>query len=393
MVIVNFDNAATTYPKPPEVRQAVSEAVAKFGNAGRGGHAIAERTSEMVYQARESVADFFDAKVENTIFTLNCTHALNLAIQGVLQPGDHVLISDLEHNSVYRPVAALAKEGKITYQIVPVAADDQETVARFRAAMRPNTRAVICTIASNVTGQILPYREIAQLCRSRGVCLIADGAQACGILPISLEKDGMHILCTAGHKGLYGITGTGVLMTDGTFPIRPLMQGGTGSASRSPDQPDFLPDRLECGTINVIGAASLHAGVSFVKRRTVQGLYQQESYLCKLFCQAVSNTPEIRIYRDPLAAYVPIVSFTVDGALPEETAMWLSQQGFCLRAGLHCAPLAHEKLGTENGTVRFAPSAFSRETDTLRLAANLKNYVNILKNHGNLLKKSCDMLQ
>lgn len=283
-----------------------------------------------------------------------------------------MLISDLEHNSVYRPVAALAKEGKITYQIVPVAVDDQETVARFRAAMRPNTRAVICTIASNVTGQILPYREMAQLCRNRGVCLIANGAQACGILPISLEKDGMHILCTVGHKGLYDITGTGVLMTDGTFPIRPLMRGGTGSASRSPDQLDFLPDRLECGTINVIGAASLHAGISFVKCRTVQGLYQQESYLCKLFCQVVSDTPEIRIYREPHVAYVPIVSFTVDGALPEETAMWLSQQSFCLRAGLHCVPLAHEKLGTENGTVRFAPSAFSRETDTLWLAANLK---------------------
>ena len=253
MVTVNFDNAATTYPKPPEVRQAVAEAVLKYGNSGRGGHTIAARTSEMVYDARETAADFFGAKVENTIFTLNCTHALNLAIQGILQTGDHVIFSDLEHNSVYRPIMALAKSRKVAYRMVKIAADDDETMRRFRAAIRPNTRAVVCTIASNVTGQILPYRRIAQLCRENGLCFIADGAQACGILPLSLEADGMHILCTAGHKGLYGITGTGILMTDCQFPIRPLMQGGTGSASRSPEQPDFLPDRLECGTLNVIG--------------------------------------------------------------------------------------------------------------------------------------------
>lgn len=392
-MIVNFDNAATTYPKPPEVRKAVAEAVAKFGNAGRGGHVIAQRTSEMVYQAREHVADFFDAKVENTIFTLNCTHALNMAIQGIVTDGDHVIISDLEHNSVYRPVAALAKQKKVTYSIAQVSSDDGETVRNFHALIRPNTRAVICTIASNVTGQILPYREIAQLCRMHGICFIADGAQACGILPLSLEHDGMHILCTAGHKGLYGITGTGVLMTDCAFPIRPLMQGGTGSASRSPEQPEFLPDRLECGTLNVIGAASLDAGIGFLRRRTVAGVFAHEAHLCEELCRLLADIPEIRIYREPSVSYVPIVSFTVDGAAPETAAQWLSEQGFCLRAGLHCAPLAHEKLGTPDGTVRFAPSVFSRENDVQRLAAVLKNYVNILKNQENLLKKSCSVLQ
>ena len=183
---------------------------------------------------------------------------------------------------------------------------DDETMRRFRAAIRPNTRAVVCTIASNVTGQILPYRRIAQLCRENGLCFIADGAQACGILPLSLEADGMHILCTAGHKGLYGITGTGILMTDCQFPIRPLMQGGTGSASRSPEQPDFLPDRLECGTLNVIGAASLRAGIGFVKSRTVEMLYRHESYLCDLFCQAMQELPEVRVYREAGVSYVPL---------------------------------------------------------------------------------------
>lgn len=392
-MLVNFDNAATTYPKPPEVRRAVTEAVLRYGSAGRGGHALAARTSEMVYDARQTVADFFDAKVENTIFTLNCTHALNMAIQGILNPGDHVIISDLEHNSVYRPVAALAKAGKIAYSIVRVAPDPAETMQHFRSAIRPNTKAVVCTIASNVTGQILPYRQIAELCRMHGICFIADGAQACGILPLSLQDDGMHILCTAGHKGLYGITGTGVLMTDCAFPIRPLMQGGTGSASRSPEQPDFLPDRLECGTLGVIGAASLKAGVSFVQQKTTAAIFQHENRLCAQFCAALQDVPEITVYREPGVSYVPLVSFTVKDASPEETAQWLNQQGFCLRAGLHCAPLAHEKLKTRDGTVRFAPSVFSREADTLRLTKALKNYVNILKNRENLLKKSSDMLQ
>ena len=393
MVTVNFDNAATTYPKPPEVRQAVAEAVARYGNSGRGGHAIAERTSEMVYHARETVADFFDAKVENTIFTLNCTHALNLAIQGILKVGDHVIISDLEHNSVYRPVAALARSGRISYSVAKVSTDDHITIRNFLREIRQNTKAVICTVASNVTGQILPYRELAQLCRMHGICLIVDGAQGCGILPLSLEQDGMHILCTAGHKGLYGITGTGILMTDCEFPIQPLMQGGTGSASRSPQQPDFLPDRLECGTLNVIGAASLCAGISFVKRCTVEGLYRHESHLCDVLCQHLKQISGVRVFREEGAAYVPIVSFTIEGVSSEEAAAWLSEQGFCLRAGLHCAPLAHEKLGTEDGTIRFAPSAFSREQDTVRLAQCVKNYVKILKNGGNLLKNSGNMLQ
>ena len=393
MVTVNFDNAATTYPKPLEVRRAVAEAVVQYGNAGRGGHAIAARTSEMVYDARETAANFFDAKVENTIFTLNCTHALNMAIQGVLEPGDHVIITDLEHNSVYRPVVALARAGKISYSIVKVFSEDAQTLRQIQQEIRPNTKAVVCTIASNVTGQILPYREIAHLCRMHGICMIADGAQACGILPLSLEKDGMHILCIAGHKGLYGITGTGILMTDCTFPIRPLMQGGTGSASRSPMQPEFLPDRLECGTLNVIGAASVRAGIAFVKEKTIQGLYHHETHLCDVLCRLLSQIDEVKLYREPGVKYVPIVSFTVEGASPEETAAYLNTQGFCLRAGLHCAPLAHEKLGTAEGTVRFAPSAFSCETDTVRLAACVKKYVNILKSKKNLLKKSSNMLQ
>ncbi len=370
-MIVNFDNAATTYPKPPEVRHAVEKAIVRYGSAGRGGHPIAARTSDLVYAARETAAEFFGVQPEQVVFTLNCTHALNLAIQGMAEGGGHFVISNLEHNSVLRPVYALAKKGRIRYSIAAVKESAEETVKSFASQLRPDTKAVICTLASNVTGQILPWREIAALCRDRGICMIADGAQVCGILPVSLS-DGINILCTAGHKGLYGITGTGMLISDGKFPLPPLMQGGSGSLSNQPEQPDFLPDCLECGTLNVIGAASVKAGLEFVRKKGISNLFRAESALCELLIAQLSAIPDVTVYRSSRAEYVPIVSFNVKGLPSEKTAELLAKQGFCLRAGLHCAPLAHHTLGTEEGTVRFAPSVFSKPQDVQRLAAAVK---------------------
>ncbi|MBQ2263957.1 MAG: aminotransferase class V-fold PLP-dependent enzyme, partial [Oscillospiraceae bacterium] len=334
--MVNFDNAATTYPKPAEVRLAVEKAIARYGSAGRGGHPIAARTSELVYSARETAGAFFGAEPEHVVFTANCTHALNLAIQGIAQDGGHFVISNLEHNSVLRPVYALAKQGRIRYSIAAVRESAQETVQSFRSQLQPDTRAVICTLASNVTGQILPWKEIAALCQERGICMVADGAQACGILPVKLS-DGINILCTAGHKGLYGITGTGMLITDGKFPLPPLMQGGSGSLSGQPDQPDFLPDALESGTLNVIGAASIRSGLEFVQRKGMAQLYRRETMLCELLIRRLSAIPQVIVYRSPRADYVPIVSFNLRGKPSEETAAELAKHGFCLRAGLHCA--------------------------------------------------------
>ena len=254
---VNFDNAATTFPKPEAVRLALADAVKKYGgNAGRGGHALAMRTSAALYSARETAANFFGAQPENTVFAMNCTHALNMAIQGVMSGGGHMIISSLEHNAVARPAAALAKKGNVTLSVAEVFPNDEQTVESFRSLIRSNTKAIVCTLASNVTGQILPYKKIAELCRARNICFIADGAQACGVISVKLT-DGINILCTSGHKGLYGITGTGLLVSDGKFPITPIMQGGTGSLSQSLAQPDFLPDALESGTPPIIGAMSV----------------------------------------------------------------------------------------------------------------------------------------
>lgn len=379
--MINFDNAATTYPKPLSVRQAAAQAVVRYGgNAGRGGHELTRQATEMVYAVRESAADFFDAEPEHTVFCMNCTHALNTAIQGVLKDGDHVVISSIEHNAVYRPVAALVKAGKITCTMARVAADTSETLENFRRAIREHTKAVICTIAGNVTGQRLPVQAIGRLCQERGICFIADGAQACGVVPVSLKADGISILCTAGHKGLYGTTGTGLLLTDGKFPIKPLLYGGTGSASASPYQPDFMPDRLESGTQNIVGIAALGAGLAFVRKKTAAAIFAHEQRLCQRFLQGLAAMPEMTAYRNAAADYVPIVSFNAKGIPPETLAAALDKEGFCLRAGLHCAVLAHQTLGTPQGTVRFAPSVFNTEQEVVRLLQQMKKCVYNLKN-------------
>lgn len=367
-MIINFDNAATTFPKPVSVRNAVQEAVEKFGgNAGRGGHPLSAATSAAVYSARETAARFFGAEPENVVFTASCTHALNLAIQGVMRDGGNIIISGMEHNSAARPAAKLAADGRITLSVAPVYPEDERTIESFRRLIRSDTKAVVCTIAGNVTGQILPYREIAELCRSRGICFIADGAQACGVLDIRLS-DGINILCTAGHKGLYGISGTGLFITDGNFPIPSLMQGGTGTASRSLIQPDMLPESLESGTLGVPGIMSVKAGIEFVERTGIKRIFAHEDMICRRFIRELSRDSRIRIYRDRAAEYVPIVSFNIAGVKSEAAARQLGEQGYCLRAGYHCSALAHAQLGTDSGTVRFSPSAFSSENDAVNLA-------------------------
>lgn len=385
--MINFDNAATTYPKPRSVRAAADEAIARYGgNPGRGGHPLAVRSARLIYSAREAAARLFDAEPENCVLCMNCTHALNTAIKGVLCQGDHVIISSLEHNSVYRPVAALVKEGRITCSIAEAAEEDKETLLRIEKLIQPNTKAVIFTAASNVTGQIMPIGDIGRLCREKGICFIVDGAQGCGVIPISIKKQCISILCTAGHKGLYGISGTGLLITDGTFPIEPLLHGGTGSASRSDSQPDFLPDRLESGTQNIVGAASIKAGIEFIEQTGLDNIFRHENRLCSLFINGVKSVPEVTVYRSSKSSYVPIVSFNIEGCSPEDTAMLLAKEGFCLRAGLHCAPLAHQHNGTPRGTVRFAPSVMNSDKEVAAFVICIKKCVRNLKNKQKVLK-------
>ena len=228
--MINFDNAATTYPKPASVAFAVSEAVKKYGgNPGRGGHRASLGAVSIVYNARTKAGKFFSSLTENTVFTSNATTAINMAIKGILKKGDHIIISSLEHNSVSRPVHALYEKGIIKYSVFKVSDKADETLENINSLIKPNTKCICCTAASNVTGQILPVREIGTLCTERGICFICDCAQASGVIPVSLS-DGINILCTSGHKGLYGPAGTGLLVTDGKFSLDTIIEGGTGAS-------------------------------------------------------------------------------------------------------------------------------------------------------------------
>lgn len=372
--MINFDNSATTFPKPAAVKKALLTAVNRYGgNPGRSGHKLSIETAEAVYDARTAAADFFGAEPDNTVFALNCTHALNMAVKGTAEKGCHIIISSLEHNAAARPVHALFKQGICTYSIAEVSCDDAVTVKNFEKLITPDTKIIVCTLGSNVTGQIPPFVQIAELCRKKGICFIADGAQACGVIPVKLS-DGINILCTAGHKALYGPAGTGLLVTDGKFDISPIMEGGTGSLSMELDQPDFLPDKLESGTVNTCGAIALGAGIKFVDQLGIDRIYAHESRLCQKFISAVKRIKNIEVYRDErVKNYLPVVSFNIKGVSPNDTAAVLSEMGFALRGGLHCSGLAHTSIGTApGGTVRFSPSVFNTESEVDALVYSVK---------------------
>lgn len=370
--MIYLDNAATTYPKPREVYRKWQTAMSVCGaNPGRSGHDFSIKTAEEVYKSREICAEFFGAQPENTVFTLNCTHALNFAIKGIAKKNCHFVTSDMEHNAAIRPVYAAVSAVGGSCTMFEAAPDIEQTVRNAENALRKDTAALVCTAASNVFGLRTPVKELGEMCRRHGVCFILDAAQGAGILPITLS-DGPNIICAAGHKGLYGPMGTGLMITDGEFKLNTIIEGGTGSASESVLQPDFTPDRFESGTINTAGAVALGEGVRFVMRKTPRVILEHEIMLCERFCAAAERISGIILHNmitlQNRTIYAPVVSFNFEDISSEEGAHLLSENGFYMRGGLHCAPLAHKKIGTINGgTIRFSPSAFNtaREVDLL----------------------------
>ncbi|MGN0601337.1 MAG: aminotransferase class V-fold PLP-dependent enzyme [Oscillospiraceae bacterium] len=371
---INFDNSATTFPKPLSVKNAVDRAIIKYGgNPGRSGHRLSMQVSNQIFKVRESAAEMFDAETENVAFTPNCTFALNMAIKGIMQYGGHIIISDYEHNAVARPVYTLANMRGIEFSIAEITEDTEQTISNFERLINNNTKCICCTIASNVTGRILPYKEIAQLCKKHGLCFIADGAQACGILDLSMN-DGFNFLCTAGHKSLYGPTGTGLLISDGKYSLSTIIEGGTGATSAELSQTPFLPERLESGTINTVGILGLGEGIKFVKSKTPKRIYSHETGLCDRFIEGIKNIPDIKIFRYN-CEYTPIVAFNIGDFNSQEVANYLSEKGFALRGGLQCAGLTHRTLGTlSQGVIRFSPSVFNNKQQVDMLVNTLKNY-------------------
>ncbi len=376
--MIYLDNAATTYPKPSQVRAAVERAMREYGaNPGRSGYEMSVRTTRAVYEARRCAAELFGARgPECVVFQPSCTQALNQVMKGLLQNGDHVVVSDLEHNAVMRPLHSLADKG-ITFTVASVTpADSVATMEAFRQAMRPNTKLVVCTQASNVFGVRVPVERIAALCHQYGAKLCVDSAQSAGLVPIDLEAGGIDYLCCAGHKGLYGPMGTGMLiLRDPADRLKTLVEGGTGTQSRSMLQPDDPPERYESGTLNVPGILGLRAGMEFVKRRGPERLWREELEKTALLYDRLSKMPWVKLYvpRPELPWLLPVLSFTVEGMESEEVGRHLGRAGIGVRCGLHCAPLAHEKFGTlETGTVRAAPSAFTRREEIEALAAQVR---------------------
>lgn len=375
--MIYLDNSATSYPKPPQVTAAVSNAMREFGaNPGRSGYSMSMRTTAAVYACRSAAASFFGAAgAECVVFQPSCTQALNLVIKGCLNSGDHAVISDLEHNAVVRPLSELSKKG-VTYSVAKVyPADSDKTTDSFRHAITPSTKLVVCTQASNVFGIRLPVERIAAMCHQYGAKICVDCAQSAGIVPINIQQSGIDYLCCAGHKGLYGPMGTGLLIfKDPTDKLATLIEGGTGTQSRSLFQPDDPPERYESGTLNVPGIIGLHAGINFVSSHGVEKIYKSEMNKISSLYTQLSKINGVTLYTPPPQPpwYLPVLSFNINGIESETVGEHLAKSGIAVRCGLHCAPLAHEKMQTGSGTVRVSPSIFTRQSEIDTLAARVK---------------------
>lgn len=365
---IYLDNAATTYPKPEAVYAAMDRfAREKGGNPGRSGHRRSLQAGREVLRAREAVARLLGVKDPSRVaFTKNATEALNVVIQGVLARGGHAVITSLEHNSVWRPLEAMARREGISYTVVACSREGVLDVSALEEALRPETRLVACTHASNVTGGLLPLGDIAALAERHGIPLLVDAAQTAGRLALAPESEGIQYLAFTGHKELFGPQGTGGLCIAPGCEIEPLLYGGTGSRSESEVQPDFLPDRYESGTLNAWGLAGLRAGVEFVLERGVEEVRRHEEELTGLLLEGLARLPGITVYGPrEWERRIGIVSFNLNGFTSSELASRLDEAyGICVRSGLHCSPLAHRTIGTlQNGTVRASFSCMNTAED------------------------------
>jgi cysteine desulfurase family protein len=362
-----FDNAATSWPKPPEVPRAVRRCLVRGGgNAGRSGHAKAVEASRTVLRARELLAELFHVRDPSRIvFTKNATEALNLVLHGLLRSGDRVVTSAMEHNSVMRPLRELARRG-VSLEVVPAEVGGVIEPAAFCAAVRAGTRLAVVTHASNVSGAVTDIARIGEHCRDLGLPLLVDAAQTAGCWPIDVEALHVDFLAFSGHKGLLGPQGTGGLYVRDARELEPLLRGGTGSLSDREEQPEFLPDRYESGTLNTPGIAGLGAGAEYLLRHGVEKVREHEQRLLAIFLEGIAALPGIEVYGSAgTAGRTGVLSLNVRGLSCSEAGSALEDRfGLLTRVGLHCAPLAHRSLGTfPEGTVRFSWGFFTRERD------------------------------
>lgn len=372
--MIYLDNAASSHPKPPEVIRAVERQLRKNGaNPGRSGHRLSAEGARVIYNARKVLADGFGTDAELVIFTSNTTDAINRALKGVLRSGDHVVISDLEHNSVLRPIKAMEPLG-VSFSIAKTSSSDEEALQSFKEKIRPNTRLIFCTHASNVTGRILPIRQIASFCKERGILFAVDGAQTAGVEIIDLKRDGIDLLCIPGHKSLLGPQGTGALLLGSPLDLTPMTQGGTGTESLSERHPTLLPDAHESGTLNTPGIAGLASGTRFALEHR-DSIRRHEAMLRAMFCEEIRSVSGFRLVSAG-ESFVPTLSLIPESGHSETVTQYLDQHGICTRGGYHCSALAHRALKTEAcGTVRISFGYRNTETDVRNCIKYLKKYL------------------
>jgi cysteine desulfurase family protein len=363
--IIYLDNAATSWPKPQETIDAIGHFNAHVGaNPGRSGHSLSINAGRIIMDAREAIAELFSIdEMLRIIFTKNATEALNLVVSGLITPGDHVITSSMEHNSVMRPLRALEQQGA-ELTVLPCSPEGRLDPHDAEKAIRPNTKAIIITHASNVTGTIMPVKDVGDIAREHGIVFCVDAAQTAGAVPIDIESANIDLLVFTGHKSLYGPQGTGGLYIGRSLEkqIDPLMMGGTGSRSEFEAQPDFLPDKYESGTPNAMGIAGLGAGALFVFDKGIEHIRNKEIDLATRLLDGLTGIPGITVYGCSDAhAQTPVVSFNISGMSPSAAAMILDEDfGILSRPGLHCSPSAHKTIGTfPEGTVRFSLGWFN----------------------------------
>jgi len=365
---IYLDNAATSWPKPPAVSTAVIHYLEQVGaNPGRSGHRLSNEAGRIVDSARESLAKLFHiSNPLRIVFGSNCTEALNLALCGLLRPGDHVITSSMEHNSVMRPLRQLETEG-IALSVVVCNSNGTLDAALVEAAIRPNTVLIALNHASNVAGTLLPIAQVGQIARKYGLLLLVDAASTAGSIPIDMNADCIDLLAFAGHKSLLGPTGTGGLVIGERVDIarlRPLKRGGTGSRSEAELQPEMLPDKFESGTLNVMGLAGLDAGVRWILERGVDSIRTHHQQLTQALIDGLLDIEGVTVYgTQDSAQQVSTVSFNISGISPSDLGFCLDEEfNIQCRVGLHCSPAAHQTIGTfPSGTVRFAPGLFTND--------------------------------
>lgn len=365
--MIYLDNAATTMQKPPQVIDAVVHAMTTLGNAARGAHGGTLEASRTVYGTREKLARLFHcARPDHVIFTANSTEALNIAICGVLRPGDHAITTDCEHNSVLRPLYRLEKERGLELSVVPADRRGCVDYGEFERLMRPNTRAIVCTHASNLTGNLMDVARVGEIARRHGALFIVDASQTAGAIPIDMEQMYIDILCFTGHKGLMGPQGTGGLCIREGVEVAPWRVGGTGVHSYDREQPQEYPTRLEAGTLNGHGLAGLSAALDYLEEVGVEAIEAREHALMERFYQRVSAIEGVTVYGDfTQARRSAIVTLNIRDYDSSAVSDELSEvYGIATRPGAHCAPRMHQALGTvEQGTVRFSFSWFTTQEE------------------------------